>query len=112
MAGLRAASDERVIAGGLVFATWLAALIGAGLLLSAKPAEHASPAAPQPAALPTGPGPAEAIATLPPTVVVAGRADTYAPDCGPARGRATDRRCVFADAGRVWSPPAQDPRPR
>ncbi|MBS0374389.1 MAG: hypothetical protein JSR73_07385 [Proteobacteria bacterium] len=112
MAALRAASDEKMIAGGLVFATWLAALVGAGLLLSANPAERAAPATPPPVAPSTGPGPGQAIATLPPTVVVAGRADTYAPACGPEHARANDRRCVFADAGRAWSPPEPDPRQR
>lgn len=110
MAGLRAASDERMIAGGLVFATWLAALIGAGLLLSANPAERAAPNPAAPAVLPEGTGPAAAIGTLPPTVVVAGRADTYAPDCAPQHVRANDRRCVFADTGRAWSPPEPDLR--
>jgi hypothetical protein len=88
MAGSRTASDERLLVAGVVVAVWLASLAAISLLISI--AQRA--ATPSPAAAPPGPALAP-VATLPPTVVTAERADAY--DCGPGAERhASGRPCA------------------
>jgi hypothetical protein len=88
MAGSHTASDDRLFMAALVVAVWLASFAAISLLFSRgqRAAPTPPPALPaEPAVTPT--------ATLPPTVVTAGRADAY--DCGPGSdGRPRERRCV------------------
>jgi hypothetical protein len=105
MAGLRTASDERLFMGGIVIAVWIAGLVGVGLLFSIGERRAAAPAAVT--APPPVPTPAE---TLPPTVVVAGRADVYSAECGRAGERGSvERRCAAASPWRDI--PAEQPHP-
>ena len=118
MAGLRTASDERLYAGGIVLAVWLAGIVGAGLLLAAGQ-RRAVPA--PPTAAPTADPSLAPAETLPPTIVTAPRAEASADDCpragepGTAARRcapAVERREDPAARARPGSPPEiQPPRP-
>ena len=84
MAGIRMASDERWLSGGLAVAVWAGALAGIGLLFSGggyRPDVRTATIAPAPDVDP--------VATLPPTLVVAGRADVNGSDCVHVAGGAS-----------------------
>jgi hypothetical protein len=90
MAELRTTSDDRWYTGGIVVAVWLAGLAGLAAVSPWFPLGQRAATAPAPAPAPTL-SPTE---TLPPIVVVAERADAYAPDCRPAERGAAERHCT------------------
>ena len=92
MTGIRLASDERWLTGGLTIVVWASALAGVGLLFSGGAYRAAAPT------VVTAPAPeVDPVATLPPTLVVAARTDVYDEGCARASDRvAGGHHCTAA----------------
>jgi hypothetical protein len=97
MAGLRTAPDDRWLTGGIVVAVWLVGLAVASLLFSLRQPAITTPAPAPAAAAAIAVSPVE---TLPPTVVVAERAEIHAPDCRAGERNPADHRCAAASLRR------------
>jgi len=105
MTGIRLASDERWLTGGLTIAVWASALAGIGLLFSGGAHRAAAPTVTVTVTLAPAPD-VEPIATLPPTLVVAGRTDVYEADCARVDdGVVAGHRCTAALQGDLHSTP-------
>jgi len=92
MTGIRLASDERWLTGGLAIVVWASALVAFGLLFSGGAHRSATPTV---ATAP--PADVDPVATLPPTLVVAARTDGDDAGCARASGRdGNGRRCTAA----------------